>query len=307
MKQYYSHGKLLLTGEYLVLDGALALAVPTHQGQYLTVDETDKPRISWISLDINNKPWFTAEFDLDTNSRVKLLTENNPIANQLLNLLQKAQDQNPDFLTTSSGYNLTASLEFPNNWGLGSSSTLINNLATWANINPYTLSEVTFGGSGYDIACTQVNSPITYSIKSDGTRDIKNVAFNPVFKDHLYFIHLNRKQNSRDGIHKYNMQKQNIQDAIQRINDITRRFLICDSLNEFTALLNVHEQVISEIIQSPTIQSELFDDFKGSIKSLGAWGGDFVLVASNDDPTSYFKRKGYHTIVRYEDMVLTSI
>ena len=37
MDAFYSHGKLLLTGEYLVLDGALALAVPCKLGQSLTV------------------------------------------------------------------------------------------------------------------------------------------------------------------------------------------------------------------------------------------------------------------------------
>ena len=37
MSQFYSHGKLLITGEYLVLDGAKALAVPTVFGQDLSV------------------------------------------------------------------------------------------------------------------------------------------------------------------------------------------------------------------------------------------------------------------------------
>ena len=34
---FYSNGKLLLTGEYVVLDGAKALAVPTRFGQNLIV------------------------------------------------------------------------------------------------------------------------------------------------------------------------------------------------------------------------------------------------------------------------------
>ncbi|MEQ3661167.1 MAG: GHMP kinase, partial [Flavobacterium sp.] len=39
MKQtYYSNGKLLLTGEYVVLDGAKALAVPTKFGQSLSIE-----------------------------------------------------------------------------------------------------------------------------------------------------------------------------------------------------------------------------------------------------------------------------
>ena len=35
---YYSNGKLLITGEYLVLDGAEALALPTKFGQNLIIE-----------------------------------------------------------------------------------------------------------------------------------------------------------------------------------------------------------------------------------------------------------------------------
>jgi len=48
----------------------------------------------------------------------------------------------------------------------------------------------------------------------------------------------------------------------------------------------------------------LFSDFSGSIKSLGAWGGDFVLVAHSENPTAYFKEKGYEVIFSYHQMVL---
>jgi hypothetical protein len=48
----------------------------------------------------------------------------------------------------------------------------------------------------------------------------------------------------------------------------------------------------------------LFSDFDGAVKSLGAWGGDFVLAISNEDPTTYFKSKGYETIIAYKDMIL---
>ena len=34
-KTFYSNGKLLITGEYVVLDGAKALALPTKYGQNL--------------------------------------------------------------------------------------------------------------------------------------------------------------------------------------------------------------------------------------------------------------------------------
>ena len=49
MSPIFSPGKLLLTSEYVVLDGALALAVPTKWGQEFFFDEIndDKSTIFW--------------------------------------------------------------------------------------------------------------------------------------------------------------------------------------------------------------------------------------------------------------------
>ncbi len=46
---------------------------------------------------------------------------------------------------------------------------------------------------------------------------------------------------------------------------------------EFEELLILHEKLISKAIGISPIQERLFSDYKGVIKSLGAWGGDFVL------------------------------
>ncbi|HCO83184.1 MAG TPA: GHMP kinase, partial [Arenibacter sp.] len=64
-KQYYSNGKLLITGEYLVLDGAQSLAVPTLYGQSLSVKETQDKLLTWKSLDDKGKPWFESDYELE--------------------------------------------------------------------------------------------------------------------------------------------------------------------------------------------------------------------------------------------------
>ena len=46
-KKYYSNGKLLITGEYVVLDGAKALALPTKFGQYLIIEPGKNQQINW--------------------------------------------------------------------------------------------------------------------------------------------------------------------------------------------------------------------------------------------------------------------
>jgi hypothetical protein len=65
-----------------------------------------------------------------------------------------------------------------------------------------------------------------------------------------------------------------------------------------------HEIIMSDVLETKTVQENLFPDFKGVVKSLGAWGGDFVMVLSKENPTAYFKEKGYPTVLSYEEMVL---
>ena len=62
---FYSNGKLLLTGEYAVLDGALSLALPTKLGQKMTVTEMASEKIIWKSLDEKGRIWFETDFQQD--------------------------------------------------------------------------------------------------------------------------------------------------------------------------------------------------------------------------------------------------
>ncbi|WP_053971301.1 GYDIA family GHMP kinase [Mangrovimonas sp. ST2L15] len=297
MKQeFYSNGKLLLSGEYVVLDGALSLAIPTKYGQSLTVSPLDRNFITWRSFDENNLCWLEVQLPLHLKA-----DESSPLEERLIQILKATRTLNPDFL--SQGALIETKLDFPRNWGLGTSSTLINNIAQWAEINPFKLLNSTFGGSGYDIACAQINSPILYQIK-DEQPSFEPVSFNPSFKEHLYFVFLNQKQNSREGIKKYHQSKENTQQTISEINEITQQMVSSQDLESFSHLMNAHENLISKVIQMPTIKMKSFPDFEGSIKSLGAWGGDFILVASPKNPTTYFKQKGFEIIIPFKDMIL---
>ncbi|WP_298754818.1 GYDIA family GHMP kinase [uncultured Psychroserpens sp.] len=303
MKTFFSHGKLLLTGEYVVLDGANALAVPTRFGQSLTIETSQKQTIKWTSLDHQDHIWFETELEI-RNDKLKDTTHNdNPISRRLLSILEAAKNLNPEFLKDIYGYECTTALGFPKDWGLGTSSTLINNIANWANVDAYELLEATFGGSGYDIACANAEQSLTYQLDS-GNRHIEMVDFNPSFKEHIYFVYLNKKQNSRDGIQKYRANTLDLSSTISRITELTQAIIICDSLTVFQQLMNAHEELISRIIEQTTVKQQLFKDFDGSIKSLGAWGGDFVMVASKVNPTAYFKSKGYDIILPYTEMVI---
>ncbi|WP_242133568.1 GYDIA family GHMP kinase [Aestuariivivens marinum] len=320
MQTFLSNGKLLLTAEYVVLDGAKALALPTSLGQSLSVTPIDKRMIVWQSLDEKGNIWFEENYHFEEICfpfvyEVKIETMPNGISKTLLTILYHAVRLNKDFFSKhyddydengdkikGNGFKISTQLDFPINWGLGTSSTLINNIAQWFNIDPYELLERTFGGSGYDIACAQNNSPITYQLKYN-TPEVLAADFNPPFKKQLYFVYLNKKQDSRSGIAHYKNNMFDLSNTIKSINAITEAILSCTSLSEFERLVEQHETIISKAINQTKVKDLLFSDFNGSIKSLGAWGGDFILVASKENPKAYFESKGYTTILNYTDII----
>ncbi|MDQ6470358.1 GYDIA family GHMP kinase [Flavobacterium sp. LHD-80] len=298
---FYSNGKLFISGEYLVLDGADAFALPTKFGQNLIVENAKDKIIDWKSYDYDNTLWFenTISFDEIIN---KTDSEIETVKTTLINILHEAYLLNPDFINNSDGYKITTNLTFPRNWGLGTSSTLINNIAQWTKINAFTLLRNSFGGSGYDIACAQNDTPILYKIENN---NVEPVDFNPDFTKNIFFVYLNKKQNSKAAIHAYNKHKdQNLAKSVAENNKITNAILHAKTLAEFAKAVERHENHLSDILEIQTIKEKAFPDFNGTIKSLGAWGGDFVMVISKENPAAYFQSKGYETILTYEEMIL---
>ena len=78
--EFYSRGKLLITGEYFILKGAKSLALPLKKGQKTTIDTLNDKQgnIYWNSY-YNNKLWFEAIFKrknlevIETNDHKKAL------------------------------------------------------------------------------------------------------------------------------------------------------------------------------------------------------------------------------------------
>lgn len=303
-KKFYSNGKLLITGEYLVLDGAKAFALPTKKGQNLIIEDGHNNQIIWKSYDADGSIWFddTILFSEITTAEK---TKEDSIRATLIKILREAYLLNSDYITKSNGFKITTQLTFSRNWGLGTSSTLINNIAQWLQIDAFKLLKNSFGGSGYDIACAQNDTPIIFHL-DQGVPTSKQITFNPQFTNQLYFVYLNKKQSSKNAIAAYKINKKNNLSRTIAINDvITSEVLNATTIQSFASAIQKHEVQMSIILETQTIKESLFPDFNGVIKSLGAWGGDFVLVLSEDNPYEYFAAKGYETIVTYKDMILS--
>ncbi|EKT4498573.1 GHMP kinase [Flavobacterium psychrophilum] len=301
-KTFYSNGKLLITGEYVVLDGAVALALPTKMGQNLIIENGFDKKIVWKSYDFDGSIWFDDTI-LFSDIRSKKHFENNITKTTLVEILYESFLLNSAFINHSDGYIVSTNLTFPKFWGLGTSSTLINNIASWLQIDAFVLLKNAFGGSGYDIACAQNDLAILYRLEKEKPI-IKTINFNPTFKENIYFVYLNKKQNSKNAIANYRKKQGDFANSIAIINEITKAIINTTELEEFAKQIEKHEVLMSKILEMQTIKEVLFPDFDGAITSLGAWGGDFVMAISKNNPIDYFSTKGYDVVLLYDEMIL---
>ena len=300
--KFTSNGKLLLAGEYLVLKGAKAFAVPVNFGQSMLVTEENGDEIFWESYS-NDDLWFSARIKPGTLQIIE--TTDIQIAKRLIKILDAAGNLSNGFFKKQNGIKVVNRADFDINWGLGSSSTLIANIAGWTGIDPFDLHFAVSGGSGYDIACALSEGPVFYYLDNKNPKTEK-VDFNPEYAGNIYFVWLGNKKNSADEVSSFRMIKKRLHYEIDEISQLSDNIAYAPSLEDFEYYLREHELIISSILKRKTVKEELFYDYFGEMKSLGAWGGDFIMVTS-DRPFSniknYFGNKGLNTVIPFKDMV----
>ncbi len=298
IQEFYSCGKLLITGEYLIMRGARGLALPTSRGQHMTVDTVDSETLSWFSLDVDGELWFQAELELDDLSVIR--STDDEVARRLKEILLAARKLSPNFLRNGQGFEVRTELEFPSDWGLGSSSTLLNNIAHWSGVDAFDLLSLGFGGSGYDVKVSKHGSAIRYH-REEEKGMVEEVDFKPSFSNRLWFVHLDKKQNSAAELVRFSEMKVSDRD-LDQVSRITDEVIKTDDLEEFERLMREHDFLLSRIIAMPSAE-EAFPEFKGLVKYLGAWGGDFMLATGSKKDMDYFRERGLKTVLSYNEMI----
>lgn len=306
MYKYHSNGKFLLSGEYLVLQGARALALPLNLGQSLEVT-TINDRNGMIHWDAYTPKgfWFASIFS--KHDFTVHASDDMDKADNLSRIFKAIKSLNPNILEDANDYFFTTRLEFDKDWGLGSSSTLISLLAQWADVNPYELLKRTMGGSGYDIACATASKPITYKLVN-GEPIVEEIDFKPAFSEKLYFVYQGHKQSSGKEVKSFKerAKSSDFTSEVSEISRISESLMKVTSFDDFCSLLTHHETIMSRVLEQPPLKS-YYPDFQGVIKSLGAWGGDFFLAAtelSEKEVKDYFCKKGLNVVIKYDDIVL---
>ncbi len=292
---YYASGKLLLFGEYLVLKGAKSLSIPLKYGQKMKVVSTDQDEINWVSS-VLNEEWFSARF---TNKLELIESTDSQIASTLLHLLQMIRNEKQELF--SGGLEVQLAADFPLEWGFGSSSTLISLLAQWSDTDPFKLLENSFGGSGYDVACATAASPILFE---SGKNSKEAVSLSEKITSKLLFVYSGKKQKSKNEVLRFEeiavSEKQ-----VAQMSNIIDSVIACERIEKFEVLMGQSEQLLSEILALEQIEMSTFRDYPFSLKSLGAWGGDFFMATYRNEKEAkdYFSKRGYRIQFNYDQII----
>ena len=264
----------------------------------------DRTVLHWQASDPNGI-WFETELSF-SDRQVALSPSSDPVSLQLCLLLNTCIQLNPKFLSQTGIYTVDTHLEFHRSWGWGSSSSLLSNVAAWADLDPMEVNRIVHPvSSGYDVAAARSEHPFIYRV---GTNDIliEPVTLTYPFKDHLAFIFSGKKQLSAESISEFRHRPHPDKDIILKISHLTQSIATTSDLQQFIGLLEEHEEETAKLTRFSPIQSTHFTDFPGIVKSLGAWGGDFFLAASPlpiQDIKDYFHDKGLITIFSWNEII----
>lgn len=298
--KYRANGKLLLTGEYLVLHGAKAIAIPLNVGQTLTVSlDNSLNSVHWQAR-FQDKVWFECQLNPEDFSILK--NSDSAKSAVLQRLFKTIKQLAPDF-KLQSGTKFETTLESNPEWGFGSSSTLVSLLAQESGVDPFRLNELVFHGSGFDIACATADGPIFYT----RNQPAEPVSLDYPFADQLFLVYSGKKKGTAQEVRSFLKNKAVSEEEIAAMSSLSEEMAGCSSQKEFNQMIKIHETMIGKLIGQVPVKEQLFPDFDGAIKSLGAWGGDFWLVSTEmsfQKICNYFENKGFDPVFKWSDLIL---
>lgn len=295
---YYAPGKLLISAEYAVLDGAEAWSIPTRFGQELCITPAEGG-LTWESVNHRGDIWFKASWDEAGNL---LTSSDEEIAGTLHSILMKSREMGAN---PFDGFTAQITMDFPNEWGLGSSSTLIACIAKWTEVDPHRLFDQTLTGSGYDVAVGYTGKPLLYRIDKERKRYIQPIAHVPPFAEHLYFVYSGQKQKSHNEVIRFSQLSEETRNKLaEDITPLTHKLIRATDLSSFCEAMKAHEKIIGTVLARPTANEE-WPEIEGTLKHLGAWGGDFVMLATDKtDDIDKLKARGLTTVLSWSEMLL---
>jgi mevalonate kinase len=294
--KFYASGKLMLFGEYLVLRGSKCLSVPLAAGQSLIIRANTSEDILWECFEGDNK-WLDILF---SNTLEIISTSDKDKASVVQKLLKFILKERPPL--KMSGKSFRFDINFHRKYGFGTSATFISLLSQWSGIDPYLLLEKSFGGSGFDVATATSGTPLVYQMKE---RSIKPVIIPEAIQQQLLFIYSGKKQHSAKEVLSF-VKMHTSENQISQMNTIVDSVVGCEDIGTLESLMEESEILLSGILHAIPVKKMYFDDYPFAIKSLGAWGGDFIMATFRDEDAArqYFSEKDCKPIFNYKQLIL---
>lgn len=299
VKSYYSPGKILLCGEYGVLHGLEALALPVKKGQWMDIwavantELTKVLEVVWQSKDVNNNTWLEVAFQVDIE---QLTFRGGEVPQLLKHLWIHAIQENSQFFKTYKTVRIETRLEFDQKSGLGSSSTWINNFCDWCRIDTHTAQLKVLNGSGYDVAIANVQKPLVFWLNNN-VPNWSPWQLNIEISKLWTVVFLGAKVNSRNSVSSTETYKL-VENSISKtmLDHVLDQIKTAETTGQMEMSLEIWQKLLSQLLGLPTP----YDFFKvepvkfGLCKWLGAWGGDMILV------NEVFIKEYSHVLESYE-------
>ena len=270
-----------MSGEYWVLHGAEALAIATEKGQTLRYEEADC-ELHWVAKDSEDRVWMDCVASQD------------PHLSRILNAVLKLKGNLP------SRGRVSTKLEFNRNWGWGSSSSLIDLIAQWTGLDPIELHFETSEGSGFDVACARAGGAIAYQKTGPRSAVWNSVASAHWPHEHFGLVYLGGKQDSQREVTK--IRREPLASELDAISALSRHLASSKDAEAWSEAIDELEDRTASWLRMERVQNR-FAGVRATIKSLGAWGGDFALaVAQDPEDLKYFPLNG-HLLLKWSDCV----
>ena len=305
MQTFFAPGKILLAGEYAVLLGLEAHAVPVKQGQWMeffayNTPENQAPTVHFKALDEHGESWIENTYDLDSE-----VWRDTP-APELDAFDKVLQFVSADFWESQTSYRIETRLEFGRETGLGSSSTFIALMAQCFRLDPQKLQEHIFAGSGYDVAVACLGKPLSFWRNEKGAH-YRQWSLPATLTEDWSVVFLGHKVNSRHSAAEI---IENLKEVLaepfykQQFERVLRIVRDAETTASVEAALEMYQLLLAQLVNmdTPYKQFGLKPVKQGLCKWLGAWGGDMLLVNNTflEQENPFFE--SYH-IVPWNELV----
>lgn len=257
----------------------------------------DAGKISWRCFDKDGRCWLSVLFEKSLEIINCTDTAKAVIIQRLLKFIRQKKPA-----CFKGNLQFRFDLDFDRMFGFGTSSTLIALLSQWSGVDAYELSAQSFFTSGYDVAAATAKYPFIYSMQN---RLEQTFAFPEGIVGNLLFVYLGDKQSTFSRVKSFNQLGKGQESDVQEMNRIVDAALACKNIEEWEKLMEESEQLLSPLLNMEPVQKALFDDYPFKIKSLGAWGGDFIMATCRDVDgcKRYFTNKNKSIFFTFSELI----